>query len=234
MCLCITSVYNFFLNRTALQLFKCLLLCTSNIFRYLEKLRNATIRWVICTYCRLIFWLRLNIECELVNCTVSYDILFFLGCSSPKKKSPSAFTWWNHGKVEKYLNQSNLKLYQGNVVFYLLVKNLFKYAFGNSLQPFSIIYLPFSYSYCNNKNWSIEPLFHEIHKEDRMSEALCIEYEMGLTNKQILKTNTDNSCCAYSYLLQDFGTKEWNGAFGILRVSLFWWCTVWSQTHTSK
>lgn len=190
------------------------------------------IRWVICTYCRLIFWLRLNIEYELVNCTVSYDILFFLGCSSPKKKSPSAFTWWNHGKVEKYLNQSNLKLYQGNVVFYLLVKNLFEYAFGNSLQPFSIIYLPFSYS--NNKNWSIESLFHELHKEDRMSEALCIEYEMGLTNKQILKTNTDNSCCAYSYLLQDFGTKEWNGAFGILRVSLFWWCTVWSQTHTSK
>jgi len=192
------------------------------------------IRWVICTYCRLIFWLRLNIEYELVNCTVSYDILFFLGCSSPKKKSPSAFTWWNHGKVEKYLNQSNLKLYQDNVVFYLLVKNLFKYAFGNSLQPFSIIYLPFSYSYCNNKNWSIESLFHEIHKEDRMSEALCIEYEKGLTNKQDLKTNTDNSCSAYSYLLQDFGTKEWNGAFGILRVSLFWWCTVWSQTHTSK
>lgn len=30
------------------------------------------------------------------------------------------------------------------------------------------------------------------------------------------------------------GIKEWNGAAGILRVSLLWWCLVWLETHSCK
>lgn len=47
-----------------------------------------------------------------------------------------------------------------------------------------------------------------LRKADTMSGALCIEYEMGFKNKQSPDTTSDNSYCAHSYLLQDFGTKE--------------------------
>ena len=65
--------------RTALLLFRCLLLCILSTYKYLEELKNAMIRYlIICNFCLLPFmhWQILNKEDELNNDSREQQISF--------------------------------------------------------------------------------------------------------------------------------------------------------------